>query len=160
MTDRIQYPRLTRAPDGQLVFQADATKPEVVGCRVERCFPWSMPDRHLSIRDKDGNELYLFDGLGAVPDAGLAVVLDELNRQEFVPRIERIRSVDDAFDITIWTVDTDRGAVEFQVKEDEDIRRLEDDRVLIRDHRGMRFEIADISALDAQSRMHLDERLS
>ena len=153
-------PDLRRESDGHLTFAfGDGRKP-VKECRVARCFPWSMPERFISIRDKDGNELHLFGSIDDVPEGCRPVVTEELGAQEFVPKILRVHEIDDTFEIIVWKADTDRGPVEFQVKDDEDVRALTDDCVVIRDHAGMLFEIPDLNALDEKSRALVEDRLS
>ena len=141
------------------VRDRDSEEP-VRDAHVARCFPWSLPDRYLSIRDKDGNELHLFGSIDEVPEASRQVVMEELAAQEFVPRILRVHEIDDSFDIIIWKADTDCGPVEFQVKHDEDIRLLGDNYVIIKDHSGMLFEVPDLDALDEKSRALIEDRLS
>jgi hypothetical protein len=152
-------PRLRREPNGDLTL-LDGDRQVATGCGVERCFPWSLPDEYLSIRDKDGKELLTLRRLADSPEDVRRLVSEELGVQEFIPRIRRILSVEDSFDVMIWKVETDRGPIEFLVKEDEDIRALEDDRAVIRDHRGMVFEIPSLSALDPRSRAFVEDRSS
>jgi hypothetical protein len=153
-------PRLRRERDGHVTYLPGGDAEPVPECRVVRCFPWSLPDRYVSIRDKDGNEVRLFRSLDEVPEACRDVVVEELGAQDFVPRIDRVRQIDDTFDVLIWIVDTDCGAVEFQVKHDEDIRVLDENRVVIRDHRGMLFEIPNLELLDEHSRGLVEDRLA
>jgi len=159
-TEGTPQPDLRRESNGHLTFvPGDGQKP-VKECRVARCFPWSMPERFISIRNKDGNELHLFDSIEDVPEGCRPVVTEELGAQEFVPRILRVHEIDDTFEIIVWKADTDRGPVEFQVKDDEDVRALTDDCIVIRDHTGMLFEIPDIGELDERSRALVEDRLS
>ncbi len=159
-SDGRAMPRLLREPDGKLTLVPDGGGQSVSDCRVARCFPWSLPDRFLSVRDKDGNELHLFGSLDEVPDGTRQVLIDELAAQEFVPKILRVHEIDDSFEIVVWQADTDRGPVEFQVKDDEDIRVLGDSQVLVKDHNGMLFEIPNLEAMDEASRTLIEDRLS
>ncbi len=153
-------PHLRRGENGGVTFLPPAGGEPIHDCRVARCFPWSLPSEFFSVRDKDGNELHLFDTLQDVPEDSRDVLIEELAAEEFVPQIRSIREIDDTFEILIWKAQTDRGPVEFQVKDDEDIRLLEDNSVVIKDHAGMLFEIPDLAALDETSRALVEDRLS
>lgn len=84
---------------------------------------------------------------------------EELHAEELVPKILRVHDIDDTFEITVWKVDTDRGPVEFQVKDDEDIRPLSEHTISIKDHSGMLFEIRDLRSLDERSRALVEDWL-
>jgi hypothetical protein len=152
-------PRLERQANGGLMFVPVEGAEPIADCRVARCFPWSIPDRHISIRDKDGNELYLFGSIHDVPEHSRQLVIDELAAQEFIPRILRVHEINDTFEILIWKAETDRGPVEFQVR-DEDIRTLGDNHVVIKDDTGMLYDVPDLNALDETSRVLIEDRLT
>lgn len=151
--------RLSRDPRGRLVFRAGADAPPVEGVRVARCFPWSLRQGHVSIRDGEGRELHLIRSLEEAEAATRGLIEAELDAQEFVPRITAIRRVDDRAEIMLWQVETDRGPIELQVAHAEDVHAIEDGRVLIKDHSGGLFEVTDPAALDARSRCLLEDHL-
>ena len=158
--DAQEAPYLRREKDGHVTYLPEGDGKPVPECRVVRCLPWSLPDQYVSILDKEGNQVRLFRSLDEVPASCREVVTEELAAQYFVPRIDRVRRVDDSFDVLIWVVDTDSGPVEFQVKHDEDIRVLDNHRVIIGDHRGMLFEIPCLEKLDELSRGLVEDRLA
>jgi hypothetical protein len=51
-----------------------------------------------------------------------------------------------------WRVQTDRGARDFVVEQEDQIRRLADGRHLITDRDGMRYLLPPLEELDAHSR--------
>ncbi len=118
-----------------------------------------MPLFTCRARDGEGRELELLPSLDAADPATRRVIEEELRAQEFLPRIIEILEVDDRFDVTSWTVRTDRGPADLQVQDSEDIRVLADGRVLMKDHAGGLFEIPDPAALDPRSRRLLEEHL-
>lgn len=151
--------RLERNARGQLVLHRGGAGEPIVGVRVARCFPWSLPQQYISIRDEQGNELHLFESLKQAEPQTRQIIEQELAAQEFVPAITAVERIDDAFDVMTWQVQTDRGPVELQVKSDEDVRQLADGRVLIKDHAGGLFEVRDMQRLDSRSRRLLEDHL-
>jgi len=156
----IQSIRLWRDERGRLVFRAAAEAEPVVGVQLARCFPWSLPDRYISIRDSNGGELCLLRSVEQAEPETRRIMEEELAAQEFVPRITAVHGVDDDFDVMAWRVQTDRGPIELQVKNVDDIRQLDERRVVIKDHAGGLFEVPDITLLDSRSRRLIEDHLA
>jgi hypothetical protein len=152
--------RIERDPKGRLTLRREGDAAPVAGVRVARCFPWSMPGRYVSLRDADGKEICLLRSLDTADPRTRRIIEEELNVQEFIPKITAIDRVCDNFGLMVWDVHTDRGPVELQVQHAEDVRQLDDGRVLIRDYAGGVFEVADAAALDPHSRMLLEQHLA
>jgi len=150
--------RLTRNERGQLAAHLGDAAP-IDNARIARCFPWSNRDEYLSVRDADGKEVHLLRTLGNLDADTRALIDEELSMQEFFPRITAVLSAEQRFDVTLWHIETDRGPAELRVKDSEDIRHIDDQRVLVKDAAGGIYEIPDINALDPRSRKLIDERL-
>ena len=58
-----------------------------------------------------------------------------------------------------WRIETDRGEVDFVLKTEEDIRRLEEGRLLITSTHGVQLQVLDRWALDRQSKRLLERFL-
>jgi len=151
--------RLWRDERGQLVLRRNPHDEPIAPVRLARCFPWSLRDRYISIRDKDGQELVLLESLDGVEPETRALIEQELDQQEFIPRITAVDNVDDDYEVMAWKVRTDRGPIELQVKSNDDIRQLDDGRVIIKDHAGGKFEVRDLARLDARSRRLVEDHL-
>ena len=94
----------------------------------------------------------------AEPAQGL--IREELARREFHPAIERIVAVSTFSTPSRWTVQTDRGELEFMLKSEEDIRRLgQEGRLLITSSDNLQLFISDRWALDRPSRRLLERFL-
>ena len=143
--------RLWRDDKGQLVLRTAPQAEPIENVRVARCFPWSRPNGYVSIRDKEGNEQAMLVDLERADAATGELIEQELEAQEFVPTITAVTAVDDSFGVMIWNVRTDRGPIELQIKTTDDIRRIDQQRVLLKDHAGGLFEIPDLAKLDAKS---------
>jgi hypothetical protein len=129
---------------------------DAVDVRVRRSFPWSDPDRYISIRSSEGKELLLVEDLNVL-DANRRQFIDrELSRVSFVPRITRIENVDVRFGHQEWSATTDRGPARFRVQEREDIRFLPDGRFRIKDADGNVYEMVRFDELDAHSQRQLE----
>lgn len=149
---------LTEDSLGKLVLQR-AGQEDAVDVRIRRAFPWSSPERFVSIRSSEGKEILLIDDLAGL-DAGLrAKILDWLERHSFIPTIKRVEQVDVRFGYQEWRVTTDRGPAEFRVQEREDIRFLSDGRFSVKDADGNVYELPSLNLLDADSRRAVEALL-
>jgi hypothetical protein len=76
-----------------------------------------------------------------------------------VPEIRRIVTVRERFDLVEWIVDTDRGQVTFLTRNlREQVKRPYPTRLVLTDVEGNRYDVADIEALDPESRRILEDR--
>jgi len=159
-SDRIQARALELSVDafGRLVM-VDQGGVRHVGVEPVACFPITGPGGWVSICDDRGREVACFESLDGLDPAARALLERELALREFVPIITRIVGVSAESTPSDWDVVTDRGPTRFQLDDEDDIRQLGPDRVLISDARGLRFAIPDIRALDPSSRRVLDRYL-
>jgi len=147
--------RIERDPGGHVLVYLKGRSEPVVDARIARCFPWSVPDIFISIRDKDGKEIVLLETLDELHGATRRIVEEELRDKIFNPKIHRILSYKDEFGITSIRAETDRGETTFQIRSRDDVRVLSLTRALFRDVDGNTYELADLEALDPASRKHI-----
>jgi hypothetical protein len=140
---------------GRLVLRRPG-KGDVVDVRVRRAFPWTAPDRLVSVRDAEGKELLLIDRLEPLAPELRIVMERSLGDTSFVPRIVSVIDVDVRFGYQQWKVKTDRGPAEFRVQEREDIRFLPDGRFRIKDADGTVYEMVRLDELDEASRKAIE----
>lgn len=115
-------------------------------------FPITDPERWIAICDAESRELAcVIDPDKLAPDSR-AVLQDELSRREFLPVISRIVSVSGNSEPCEWVVETDRGRTQFVLESEENVRRLERNKVAITDSHGIRYLVKDVDALDKKSR--------
>lgn len=140
---------------GQLVL-IDAEGARHVGVTPVRMFPFSEPNRWLSIVDPCGKEIICIEDQNDLSPKVREVVESDLARREFVPVIERVIRVSSILEPCEWTVDTNRGRVTFVLKQEEDIRRLGPNQALVIDSAGVRYLLQDIDSMDVASRRTLE----
>lgn len=150
--------QLIRNAFGHLVFTG-ADGEAHTGVVPVRAFPIGAPDNGIALVNIEGRELAWLETLADLPAAIAALVQEELSSREFVPEIKRILGVSSFACPSTWEIETDRGAALLVLKGEEDIRRLDREKLLIADTHGIQFLIRDIQALDRTSRKILDRFL-
>ena len=148
--------RVEREASGELTAEIPGRDEPVRDAKVARCFPWSIPNSYISVRDADGKEVALLETLDELDRESWQVVEHELSRRIFNPRIRRVSSMKREFGITSMTAETDRGEVTFQIRSRDDVRVLSPTRALFRDVDGNTYELPDLGALDPASRKRLE----
>jgi hypothetical protein len=149
---------LERDAHGQWTYSTDGVAHPSV--HVVRAFPLSAPEEDIAIVSTQGHELAFVARLDALGKPNQQALREALAEREFVPVIERIRSVSTFASPSTWQVDTDRGATELVLKVEEDIRRLPGaKRLLITSGSGVVFEIRDRNRLDRASQRLLERFL-
>lgn len=153
--------QLHRDAFGKLVY-TDAQGLAHVGVQAVRAHPISAPDDGLSLIGPDGHELAWVARLSICPEPARAMLEQELALREFHPNIQRLVAVTTFSTPSQWTVETDRGVLQFVLKSEEDIRRLGgpgEGRLLITTSHNLQLFIADRWALDKASRRLLERFL-
>ena len=108
---------LHRNPAGRLVF-TDEEGTEYVGVEPVRSFPISEPNRWISLVDRHGHELASISDLAEVSPEIAQLIAQQLADREFLPRIERIVSVEWHKEPHELKVITDRGPFEFLFRDE------------------------------------------
>lgn len=149
---------LQRNAFGRLVFRGeDGIMHE--GVVPVRAFPIGAPMDGLSLLSAEGHELAWIERLDDLPPPQRALVDEALAEREFAPEIRRLHAVSTFSTPSTWTVQTDRGATQFVLKGEEDIRRVGRSMLLIADSQGLQFVVRDLAALDRHSRRLLERFL-
>ena len=151
--------RIERNDAGQLVVHVAGRGEPIVDAKLARCFPWSLPDAYISVRDPGGKEIALLETLAELDDSSRLIADRELQERIFNPKITRITDYRSEFGVTTVVAQTDRGEVSFQIRSRDDIRMLGPMRMLFRDVDGNTYEVADVAELDRDSRKHLEQYL-
>src|SRR6185312_8604829 len=119
---------------------------------VRRCFPWTEPTRHLSLRDADEEE-FAFVRDPADLDVRSRVALEAaLAVAGFVFEITRVLEIEEEVEIRRWRVETRQGPRTFQTRLDDWPRTLPHGGLLIRDLAGDLYHLVEPKQLDKHSR--------
>ncbi len=125
-----------------------------------RLFPLSEAERWVSLIAKDGKEVGILRDLGELSAENRRLARQELRRRYLVPQIARILACRVRAEVVQWTVETDRGRRKFMTKNlREQIKEPLPDRLTLLDVEGNRYDIANVAALDPDSRRRLEAQL-
>jgi hypothetical protein len=158
--DQVHFER--RGDTLSLTVDGEQHYPRVV---LRPCFPVSMDQNYLSVRDADGEEqpeLGVIEDWTALAEADRRAVAEELGLYYFVPAIRRVYGVKDELGFLYWTVETNKGPRSFVMRNNviQHAREVSRGRWLLIDVNQARYEIPDIAALDRQSRKMVENVLS
>ena len=123
---------------------------------VIRLFPLSEPERYLSVRGNDKQEICVIRRLADLDPENRRLVLQELERRYLMPIVKSVVNVKERFGVAEWEVETNRGRRTFAMRNlHESIIQLSPDRCLLSDVDGNRYDVRDLRQLDAASRDYL-----
>jgi len=144
--------RLERRTDGQLWAVLGQYGTPVW---VKRCFPWTAPQRFVSLRNQDEEEVALVQTLDELDDDSRRALELSLAEAGFVLEIDGVVRVDDEIEIRTFHVRTRQGPRSFQTLRDEWPRPMPDGGILLRDVAGDLYLVRDPKGLDRTSRDRL-----
>ena len=130
-----------------------------IGVEPVRAFPLSEPEKFISFCDTEGHEIYCLMTIESLSEPQARLLRNELSLREFLPIIERIHRVSGEETPSDWEVITDRGETCFSLENDDDVRRIGPNRVLITDARKLRYQVPDLRELDARSKRLIERYL-
>jgi hypothetical protein len=126
-------------------------------------FPLTNSGHFISLIEvKDGKkekEIGIIEDIRKLDSKSRKVLRAELKRAYFMPRITRINRLKEDHGIMKFDVETEKGQRAFETRYREDIRRLPDGRVIIKDADGNRYEIRDYRELDQRSINLIDSEI-
>jgi hypothetical protein len=120
--------------------------------KLRRCFPWTFPERYISLQTDENEELAFVADPAQLDAASQAALSQALAEAGFVFLITRVHSVEEDFELRCFKVETPQGSRAFQTALDAWPRETPDGGLLIEDVAGDVFRIEDPRTLDARSR--------
>jgi hypothetical protein len=119
--------------------------------RAVHAFPVTAKADYVSFLDESNREVFLLAHPHRLDRQSRKALEQALTKMYYVAKITRIDSITEIMGVTSWQVETDRGYATFEVVDREHIRKLPGGRYLITDADGNRFEMEEITRLDARS---------
>lgn len=142
--------RVERTEGGLLLLKYDGKVHEEIV--VFRTFPFTEPDRYISIRTKAGEEIGVLADMRLLDDASRRELEKELHVRYLLPRIEVIRSIKQITSGWQWDIVTQFGPERLRLPNLHDhVFRQGEDRLLLVDTEERRLEVASIRELDPAS---------
>lgn len=124
---------------------------EKVRVYLYRVFPHDMESEFISVTDADKNEFGIIRRAEDFPDMAEFIKRD-LERRYFIPKILEISALEEKFGNSYWDIKTDVGHRLITVNDTfKNIIRIGDDRAIVSDSDGNRYEIVSLSGLDKKS---------
>jgi len=149
--------RFERTPGGFVSLEFGGVKyPRVA---VHRCFAFSDPDRYISVREPEGEgrEIGLIEDMNDLDPETRAMLEEQMGLRYFSPKIRRVYDIREEYGYSYWDVETDRGSCRFTVRmSGGSVYPIGENRYLINDIDGNRFEISDLYALTPREIKKLD----
>jgi hypothetical protein len=125
---------------------------EAVAVRLRQCFPWSEPNRHLSLRDEDDEEVALVEDPASLAPESRHALEQAVAEAGFVLEVVRVLSIEEEVEIRQWKVETRQGPRSFQTHLDDWPRTLPMGGLLIRDVGGDLYLLAAPGEMDRRSK--------
>ena len=157
--ERVRFVR--RDDTLSLTLDGDKHYPRVV---LRSCFPVSEENRYLSVLDAAGDEqteLGILEDWQKLAEDDRLAVAQELGLYYLTPAIQRVHEITDELGFLYWTVETDKGAKEFVMRNNviRHAREVSPGRWLLIDVNQARYEIPDIQAMDRASQKLISRHL-
>lgn len=115
-----------------------------------RLFPFSDPNRYVTFLAKGETEVAMLTDLADLCESSRSAVEECFAEYYMIPRVTGVIHVIDKGGVFKWKVTTDRGVVEFQIRNRNSDIKQEEDVLLMRDSNDNRYRI-DLNALDPKS---------
>lgn len=126
---------------------------------VVRMFPFSEPDKYISIRtaEETSKEIGVIETLESFSAEVREMLSEQLALRYFTPVITKIYQIKDEYGFAYFDVETDRGRCRFVIRMGGNaVVHLSDTRIIISDIDENRFEIPDLLKLTVKEQKKLD----
>lgn len=143
--------RLFRSPDG--ILHAELEGERFARVKLVRSFPYTMPDKFISVRSAEGDEIAMIQDVNFLTEESIQIIREELHRTYMIPVVKQILSVIKRGSGWHWQVDTNYGPASLVMDNLHDnIQPVSVARWMVTDNEGRRFELSDPDRMDARSR--------
>ena len=119
--------------------------------KLRRLFPFEELWSDITVMTPQNEEIGVIASIDLFGEVA-SLLKNELERVYFTPKISKIYSMKDKYGFSSWDVETDIGRITFSVKDTfRSVVSLGNNRAIITDVDGGRYEIVDASKLDKSS---------
>ena len=149
--------RFSRTEGGFVALTVDGE--EYSRVQVVRMFPFSKPDRYISIRtaEETSKEIGVIENMADLSEEVREMLDEQLALRYFTPIITKVYQVKDEYGYAYFDVETDRGRCRFVIHMGGNaVVHLSDTRIIISDIDENRFEIPDVTKLSVKEQKKLD----
>ncbi len=150
--------RFTRTPGGFVALEYDGRSYDRVG--IYRTFPFTDPEHYISIRESDekAREIGVIKDLRAdITTEEAEILTEQMELRYFTPVILRIHDIKEEYGYAYFHVTTDFGECKFTTQMSSgSVVHLSEERILITDLDGNRYEVPDVNRLPAGELKKLD----
>ena len=120
-------------------------------------FPQDKSIGYISILNEKDDELCLIKNITNLDEESRRIIINELGKRYFIPRIKKILSLKVEFGMSYWEVETDKGIREFIMRLiSANYIFITQNNLLLIDAYGNRFHIPDCSKLDKTTQTLLE----
>ena len=122
-----------------------------------RClFPTSDRRKYIALLDEGGTEQAVIRDLDTLPPEQRKIIEGCLEEYYLIPRITRVLETSEKFGLITLQTETDRGPAKIEIRNLLYGFKQIGNRLLLRDSNDNRYEVPDLTRLDACSRHLLD----
>ena len=119
---------------------------------IIKSFPLSNENKYISVCDCENTEIGIIPDINDFPEETRALFAEDIKRRYFLPEITAIENLKQEFGYVYWRVETDAGSKKFITTKDASaIISLKNNRILLIDLDGNRYNISDYTNLDGKS---------
>ncbi len=146
----------TRTPGGFLSLRIGENE-EYKRVAIQRAYPLSKPNQYITVREvnekrENGKEIGVIPDLNKLSDDKIEMINEDLNLRYYTPRVLQVLSLKDEYGYIYMDVKCTAGLKKITVPNgSSNFVRISEERVLIIDMDGNRFEIPDYTLLDKRS---------
>lgn len=119
--------------------------------QVRRTFPYSYKDKYILFKDKEGREIGILEDMAELEEESRRLLQEELEKVYYIPYIRKVINIDYRMRTPVWTVETDRGVITFELARRSDAKFIRQNHLVIKDSAGAKYEILDYTRLDVRS---------
>ncbi len=141
----------------QVVIKYTDTNKEIA-VRLVWTRPVSGRGSEVAILNEKGKELEMLKGIDSLDERSAAIATEELERRYLIPRITHVNRASAHFGNRYMEIETDRGPRTVLIKDpNANVIWFTNDRLMIRDTLGNRYEIPSLAALSSRARAEVDK---